>query len=125
MTDPEILRDPLSGASVPEAMAPFVEVLGIEGAVHLCMAVGGRRINVPLNPSAADDLVRLAGMDVAEKLSARMAGERVAVPFPRAFLIRYFRARGWTVPAMAGALKCSERNVYRVLAGAPAWSRAG
>lgn len=118
------LRDPVSGAAVPEPMVPFVEALGLDGAVALCLKVGFSRVNVPVNPRSGDELVRLAGADTAARLADAMAGERVSVPFCRGFLIRYWRARGWTVGTLARRLKCSERNVYRVLAEAAAWPRS-
>lgn len=110
-------RDPQSGAAVPDAMAPFVEALGLPAAVELCLALGFSRVNVPIAPADGDALVTLTGMAPARKLSAAMAGERVYVPFCRAFLIRYLRARGHTVPWLARRVKCSEGHVYRVLRG--------
>lgn len=116
-------RDSKSGAAVPEAMAPFVEALGVAAAVELCLALGYSRINVPITPADSDKLVRLAGIQTARKLSEAMAGERVYVPYCRAFLIRYLRARNHTVPYLARRLKCSEGHIYRVLRGDVHWRK--
>ena len=98
-------------------MAPFVEALGLDGAAALCFRLGFSRVNVPVKPDAGDELARLAGLDVAVKLSAAMAGERVYIPFCRRFLIRYRRARGDSIPTLARRLKCSEQYVYATLRG--------
>lgn len=120
-----IERDPESGAEIPKAMAPFVEALGMSAAVELCLTLGYSRINVPVAPTESEQLVQLAGMEAARKLSAVMAGERVYIPFCRAFMIRYLRARGHTVPYLARHLKCSEGHVYRVLRDQLHWRRQG
>ena len=108
-------KDPVSGAVVPAPMMPFVEALGLEGAVRLSLSLGCSRINILVAPDAGKELVKLAGIEAAEQLSLLMGGERVYVPFCRRFLIRYHQARGMKVPEIARQLKCSETYVYQAL----------
>lgn len=117
-------RDPISGAPVPKPMQPFVDALGLADAVLLCYQLGFSRVNVPVEADSGCELVRLAGIETAKKLSAVMAGERVYIPFCRRFLIRYLKARGNTVPGMARKLKCSEDYVYKTLRAGPARAEA-
>ena len=104
-------------------MAPFVEALGLAAAVELCLALGYSRVNVPIKPDEGGNLVRLAGMETARKLSEAMPGERIYVPYSRAFMIQYLRARNHTVPYLARRLKCSEGHIYRVLRGDAHWRK--
>lgn len=112
MTESALL-DLVSGARVPLPMIPFAEVLGVHDAAALCLIAGGSRVSVPKKNSAERDLARLVGADLAARLSEAMAGERIYVPLARGFLIPYLRARGWTVPSVARALRCSEKTVYQ------------
>jgi len=98
-------------------------LIGEDGALELQKAFGGRRLYLPAFPGERHVLSRCIGTDRAEQLCARHGGEYLELPILKGRYERIrerreiikLRAHGHTVTAIAGALRCSERHVRKVL----------
>ena len=105
--------DQISGAAIPKELRPFVEVLGLGRAVDLVLKVGGSRIFIPKEGVEGSALAGIVGIETAGALAEAMGGDRVYVPLCKDFLIRYLRARRYTIGQIARKLRCGETQVYR------------
>ena len=100
----------------------LVAVIGREAAEKLIGAYGGIRIYVPVRAAPDGAFAILIGYSAAEALSRYYGGERFDVPIakraPRALRgeIRRLRGDGMPVTAIARALGCTRRYVFRILA---------
>jgi Mor family transcriptional regulator len=102
-------------------LADLALAIGAGGAARLAQAFGGRRVYVPVTPSARDRISRVIGLGAAVRLAQKFGGERVMIPADPERAVRQarivaMRRRGWSVSEIAGALGVSERYVYKVLA---------
>lgn len=101
--------------------AVIVEVIGEAKALELSKKRGGRELFIPI-PSRLgphSPVVQLIGVDAAEKLARRFAGDRFNVPLGPGKRARVWELReaGWTIARIAGEMRCTERTIYNVLAG--------
>jgi len=101
----------------------LVTVLGRDAAEKLVAAYGGIRIYVPVRAAPEGAFATLIGYPAAEALSRYYGGERFDVPIakraPRVLRGEICRLRrdGMHVTAIARALGCTRRYVFRILAG--------
>lgn len=98
---------------------PFVDALGIDGAVTFVLAFGGAELYLPQNPRPDSKLVQAMGMEAARALGAM--AQRVMVPdrIPTAkpWLARVLRARGLPKAEIARILHVTDFTVRRWIAG--------
>jgi hypothetical protein len=94
------------------------ELIGVEAAVKISAACGGRRIYIPVSPSRDSALSRLIGHQSAQKMAFVYGGQRWDVPLTMGKKARIadMVRRGFSAPAIAEQLSCSERYVYRIRA---------
>lgn len=103
--------------------AVIVDLIGEAAALALSKARGGRSLTIPspdrLGPSSP--VVALVGRTAAEALAARFGGTRIDVPLGPGKRARIWemRGRGTAIAEIAREMRCTERTVYNVLAGAP------
>jgi hypothetical protein len=100
----------------------LMKIVGAEAAARLVRDFGGTRLYVPNAPMAHDVVTRSIGLVAAIKLARLYGGDRLVIPSPTAQLrrpaqIAEMRARHMSVAAIARELRCTERYVYKVLAG--------
>ena len=100
----------------------LVTVLGREAAEKLVAAYGGIRIYVPVRAAPEGALAALIGHAAAEAFSRYYGGERFDVPIAkrgqrvlRGEICR-LRCDGMHATAIARALGCTRRYVFRILA---------
>ncbi|OYY06292.1 MAG: hypothetical protein B7Y72_02665 [Mehylophilales bacterium 35-46-6] len=58
----------------------IVSVIGYRKATKLFLNCGGQNVHIPKRPKAEHAIVRLIGMDSAQKLSDAYAGELLFIP---------------------------------------------
>lgn len=98
---------------------PFVDALGVEGAVTFLLAFGGSELYLPLDPRPTSKLVEVMGMDGARALGAM--AQRVMVqsriPTAKPWLARVMRAKGLPNAEIARRLHVADFTVRRWIAG--------
>lgn len=103
----------------PAHIQPFVDALGVDGAVTFLLAFGGAELYIPADPKGAGRLVEVMGLDAARALSAE--AQRVIIPkrIPTAkpWLARVMNTRGLPKAEIARRLLASDVSVRRWLAG--------
>lgn len=103
------------------------EVVGIEHATALLSFARGRRLHVPVRPTADHPITLLIGCRAADRLCEVYGGDVIEFgtgqppgrkPNPAAELVRRGRASGKTIQELSAAYDLSPRQIYRLLAGA-------
>jgi hypothetical protein len=95
------------------------KILGMEGFVRLCQALGGTRLYVPHAFRADHDLVGAVGAELADKLSRAMAPATIRVPLGRRERALQYRAEGMSDAKIALQLGITENGVGRLFAREP------
>src|SRR5216683_1956642 len=109
----------------------LVVALGREAAEKLVAGYGGIRIYVPVRAAPEGAFATLIGHAAAEALSRHYGGERLDMPIakraPRVLRgeICRLRREGMHVTAIARALGCTRRYVFRILADTRRAKRTG
>lgn len=109
--------------SPPAEIAWLVQILGEDGALRLIEEAGGTRVYVSSKPDASSSLSLMIGLEGAQRmaeglLAHKAGGIYVKVPLMRAWRIRLYRSRRYTVRDIARALRVSESTVEKHLAAA-------
>jgi len=89
-------------------------VLGQEGFVHFCQALGGTRVYIPYTMRDDNEIVAAIGRELAEKLSRALAPATIRVPLARRDLALHYRAAGLSNAAIARKLRVTESGVAKL-----------
>lgn len=100
----------------PVQVAPFVQALGIEGAVAFLLEFGGASVSIRARPQDRGEVTRLFGREAAEALGAMDLPSRI--PPAKPWLAAYFHAQGEPVMRIARRLHVSDVTVRRYLRAA-------
>lgn len=110
---------------LPPSAREIADVVGLEGLVALVEWRGGTTIFVPVECGAGCELAEVMGMDGAQALVDTYAGSRLTLPLLHGHqtALKWAAARAMAADGksrwqIARALGTTERNVYRMLAGA-------
>jgi hypothetical protein len=118
---------PIDYASSP-TLSTIREVAGDAAVVKLIAARGGTWVHLPVRLTQRAELVRLVGVDAAQRIVDRF-GARTLLRIPtgrghghgrrldHGEIVRLNRA-GWSVPRLARAFHCTDRQVWNILANA-------
>jgi hypothetical protein len=109
MTDP-IIRTPKPTAQVE----PYVEVLGVDGAIEFLLAFGGAEISLSTAPTAQSKVLQLVGRKRAIKL-AQTGGLPRRVPTARQWLVAALYAKGLPKAEIARKLHVTDVTVRKWL----------
>ena len=104
---------------VPAQVAPFVQELGVEGAVQFILAYGGADLVFARNPRDDSDLVQMIGRDAVMAL-ADMPRLPRRIPLAKPWLAAHFHPYGWSVERIARMLRVSDVAVRGYLRRAQA-----
>jgi len=91
-------------------------VLGQEGLVRFCQALGGTRVYVPYKLADDNDIVEAVGRELADKLSRSFAPATIRVPLARRERALYYRAGGLSDARIARLLGITENGVGKLFA---------
>lgn len=107
----------LSYPRTPAHMEPFVDVLGIEGAMAFLLASGGAELILPShNPTPNGAVATLVGVDKARELgNHRRIPRRISLAKP--WLARCLSAQGRNVAQIARQLHVTDSSVRGYLRG--------
>ncbi len=89
-------------------------ILGEEGLVLFCQALGGTRVYVPYNLKDDNDIVQAVGREAAEKLSRAMAPATIRVPLARRERALYYRGKSLSDAKIARKLGICETSVQKL-----------
>lgn len=98
----------------PAQIAPFVQVLGIDGAIRFILAYGGAELVISANPRDGNDLVEMFGRDAVQALAA-LTGMPRRIPLVKPWLAAYFHAEGLSIAQIARKLRVSDVAVRNYL----------
>lgn len=99
----------------PAQVAPFIQVLGIDGAIRFILAYGGAELVISANPRDANNLVEMLGKDAVQALAA-LTGMPRRIPLVKPWLAAHFHAEGLSIAQIARKLRVSDvsvRNYFR------------
>jgi hypothetical protein len=104
----------------PAHIAPFVKVLGAEGAIGFLLTFGGAEIYWAANPKGKSRLVEAVGLEKARALAEAAEFLPRRVPTGKPWIARVWRVQGVAVAEIARRLHTSDVTVRRYLKGNPA-----
>lgn len=84
----------------PAQVAPFVQVLGLEGAIRFILAFGGAELVIARNPRDNNQLVAMFGREAVEALANLTTLPR-RIPLAKGWLAAHFHAEGAYRPDLA------------------------
>jgi len=89
-------------------------ILGMEGYVRFCEALGGTRVYVSYSFRDDSEVVQAVGRIMADKLSRAMAPATIRVPLARRERALSYRAVGMSNAAIARKLGITENGVEKL-----------
>lgn len=95
----------------PAQVAPYVEVLGVDGAVKFLLAFGGAELYLAANPKGRGRVERMFGADRAAALAAMAERLPRRVPTAKPWIAQVLRARGLPVAEIARILHATDVSV--------------
>ena len=95
----------------PAQVAPYVEVLGVDGAVEFLLAFGGAELYLAANPKGRGRVERMFGADRAAALAAMAERLPRRVPTAKPWIAQVLRARGLPVAEIARILHATDVSV--------------
>lgn len=91
---------------------PYVDALGLEGAVKFLLGFGGTEVYLSTNPQERSQIVQALGMEAAIALGKRLGSGPCRVHTAKPFLAAYFRyKKEYTVVQIARELHVTDVTV--------------
>lgn len=104
MTDPVLPRPPAH-------IQPYVEVLGVEGAIRFLLAFGGAEMYVPRTPKGRSRLAKMFGLEKARALAIAAEHLPRRVPTAKPWIAQVWAAQGRSVADSARTLHVTDVTV--------------
>lgn len=104
----------------PAHLAPWVDVLGPEGAEDCFLTMGGKEVYLSERALGRSELAQRFGVGAARALAARLGVLKIRVPTPKRWLAAVMHQRGLPVSEIAVTLRISDVAVRKNLARDPA-----
>lgn len=108
--------------ALPESLKDLDAVLSVSEILKLIEYFGGTTIAIPLTPTDDGELVKVLGMDAAQRLSGFCGGENINVPrghkirrMIRIKRIKELRNQGFSIDALASQFQVTSRAIYLAL----------
>lgn len=107
--------------AVPAHLQPYVEVLGIEGAIELFLKLGGSEVYLAgVAPTGESMIADLIGADRQMALAALIRYPKTRIPIPKRWIAHCLRATGLSTAEIGRRLHTTDSTVRRWLAKVPA-----
>lgn len=105
----------------PAHVQPYVEVLGVRGAMDFLTEFGGSEIYLAANPKTRSMIVQRIGHDRMADLAVALgrmmtSGRKLRVPTAKPWLAACLRAEGLTTAEIARSLRAADTTVRGWLA---------
>lgn len=101
------------GVSTPAHLARFVDVLGVEHAKALFLAVGGSQIYLPRASSDRTLAAEAIGADNVERLAEAFGYGYIKVPLARQWIAQVMRSAGASDNEIARTVRADVATVRR------------
>ena len=99
----------------PANLAPFVEVLGVDGAVDFFLTFGGAELYLPQDPKGASEVVAAIGIEKTRELAARATDLKARVPTAKRWIAQVLHSKGLPVAKIARRLHMSDVTVRKYI----------
>lgn len=106
----------MSNVRIPAHLAPWVEVLGPEGAEECFLTMGGKEIYLSERALGRSELVERFGVDAARALAVQLRALKMRVPTAKPWLAAVMKSRGLPVSQIAVTLHVTDVAVRKILA---------
>lgn len=107
----------IEGVSTPAHLAVYVQVLGVEQALELFLALGGSQIYLPKKSGDNTAAARTIGADNVERLAAAFGYGYIKVPLARQWTALVLRSQGKSDNEIAAIVRADVATVRRWLDG--------
>lgn len=99
----------------PVQIAPFVTVLGVDGAVEFLLEFGGAELQFSRNPRETSQLAKLVGLENARALGDLASGLPARIPLQKRWLAKVMHAKGLSIAQIARKLRTQDKTVRAYL----------
>lgn len=100
---------------VPAHVQPYVDVLGVSGAVSFLLQFGGSEVYLSDRPQARSMLTQSIGRTNVQELAKRFGADHVRVPVAKPFIAQHLNARNMAVAEIARTLHVTDNTVRTYL----------
>jgi hypothetical protein len=97
----------------PANLAPFVDVLDVDGAVEFFLTFGGAELYLPQDPKGASEIVELIGIDKTRALAERATAMKARVPTAKRWIAQVLHSKGLPVAKIARKLHVTDVTVRK------------
>jgi hypothetical protein len=101
----------------PVQIAPFVDVLGIDGAIEFLLEFGGAELKFARNPRETSQLSQLVGIDNARALGVAAARLPRRIPLAKRWLAMQLKSQGLSIAEIARKLRVQDKTASAFLKG--------
>jgi hypothetical protein len=99
----------------PAHVAPYVDALGVDGAVRFLIAFGGAELNLPDRPGPGNAAAAVIGLDGLRALAAVADRLQRRVPLSNRWLCKTLAWQGHSTAEIARRLRATDVTVRRWL----------
>lgn len=92
----------------PANIAPYIDVLGVDGTIDFLLEFGGAELYLAANPKGRSRLAKKIGVEKAAQLAAAAEYFPRRVPTAKPFIAAVWRSRGLPVAEIARRLHSSD-----------------
>ena len=97
----------------PANLEPFVEVLGVDGAIEFFLTFGGAELYLPQDPKGASEVVALIGIDKALALAQRSVTMKARIPTAKRWIAQVLHSKSLPVAKIARRLHVTDVTVRK------------
>lgn len=101
--------------SVPPHLAPYVDVLGVDAAIALFLALGGSQVYLPLRSGKRTVAAQTIGAENVGRLAVVLGYGYIKVPLARQWIAEAKRAQGMSNNEIARLVRADVATVRRWL----------
>ena len=105
----------MPSAQVPAHVQPYVDVLGMDGAVSFLLEFGGAEVYLSGRPQARSMIAQAIGVGNVKALADKLGAEHVRVPVAKPFIAQHFKGKQMSVAEIARTLHVTDTTVRSYL----------
>ncbi|QXN68026.1 middle operon regulator [Microcystis phage Mwe-Yong1] len=105
----------MTDLQTPEHLQPYVDVLGVDRALALFLALGGSQIYLPKKSGTGTLAAQVIGPDQVERLAEWFGPGYIKVPVARQWIAAVLRAQGKSDNEIARTVRADVETVRRWL----------
>ena len=102
---------------VPANLEPYINVLGVDGAVEFFLTFGGAELYIPADPKGASEVVEAIGIEKARALAAQATAMKARVPTAKRWIAQVLYAKDLPVSKIARRLHVTDVTVRKYVRG--------